>query len=120
MSTLPTTDDELSLNRKQFYSVLAKETGKGYRPQVDFLGAFSYGSRYKVEDQAHDIHFYLLTDLTAPSQLPVSANIPSTFLLERAGQTSVTVGAGAQTGFTNVALSPVLPDVATNYRLQGT
>jgi hypothetical protein len=63
MSTLPVTDSETSLKKDQFYSLLAKERGKGYRPIPIFLGTFTDGTRYMVLDQTQSPVYYLITDL---------------------------------------------------------
>src|SRR5438445_2821005 len=80
--------------------------GTEYARKIEFLGVFSDGTRYMVENGVRAISFYLVTDLTAPER--------------RVGQTSVTIALGANLGFVNQNLSPALVDAIANYRLFGT
>lgn len=104
MSTLPTVDSELVFdNKEKYYTWLAKERGKGYRPIPIFAGSFSDGTRYTVLDQSQSPVFCLVQDLTAPER--------------RVGQVSVTIANASGRGNATQTLSPALLDTnLNNYR----
>jgi hypothetical protein len=107
MSTLPVTDSEVSLTKAQWFSLLAKERGKGYRPKPIFAGTFSDGTRYVVYDQSQSPVFYLVTDLVRGPYL------------FRVGSVTVTIGNGVGRGTASVTLSPALDNIA-NYKASAT
>src|SRR5438309_1762004 len=102
LAEIPLKADDFRSRLKSAY----RNGGAEYPRKIEFLGVFSDGTRYMVENGVRAISFYLVTDLTAPER--------------RVGQTSVTIALGANLGFVNQNLSPALADAISNYRLFGT
>lgn len=72
--SLPTIDSELVFDKKEkYYTWLAKERGKGYRPIPIFAGSFTDGTRYTVLDQSKSPVFCLVQDLG--SDLPARPEV---------------------------------------------
>jgi len=72
--------------------------------KVEFLGSFSDGTRYMVENGVRAISFYVVTDLTAP-----------TLKVFRVGTVGVNIAANVFSGNASVAMTPPL-DATANYK----
>lgn len=78
-----------------------QEGGRSYPRRIDFLGVFSDGTRYAVENGVRQVSFYVVTDLTSPQRI--------------VGSVSVTILASAVEGHVNVTIA--LTDPVTSYKL---
>lgn len=85
---------EISVKALAFRSLLQKKAQDPYRPKVTFLGVFSDGTRYMVEDQTASRVFYLVTDLVSS----VSFSNVRAGVSTGGGAWEIGDGAGAGTG----------------------